>query len=795
FWSHSSSVRLLLNSWVHSHQTSSGAELVAEWAIDFVASRMRSEAKRITRDAVFRSSATKIGPEYLRGFKTNKVCDVLQDYCGTSVRVLLAMAGLDQGSSSLKEAPISKQRVIMYCLVAILREHSRKNNLVQVVFSLYMYAAGLQRQGFSILSHLGILISYTMLPRKSAGDPQTGVQAPSGSVVAIKRRAPAIGPLKNLSVECMKEVKEMIKSKKAFGLVFDNINMVFKVAEQVIGRIDTQENGTCATVFELLGATPESLDHAVAKAAFLSAKPLELSNILHSPGERALHRRLMVHNILRIVVTHGGEYFAKFRPLLESTQPSSDHCIPVHQSRTYPLPAMDIEESSIDGVINVMDAIYEEIGVDPASPEFRGTNQLVGGDQKSLSNLRSAKKSRAGNDDLAFSFDNIVLVIGLFHALMTAVVAFMVAHFGNPTANIHNPASLAFHNSLIERKPVSLTSLPPFGTQRSLINVSLIARIIHCLTLVSDCSSIDAYTEALEGKVSPGNLEPAWNQLVADATSVFEWFTDIKQVQSLRTARRFAKGNKAGDMVYENAVLFIRDGLNIREVIEGVKQGDPGRIMLIFKVFALSFRASGRPQYASEMLTLIHYVEKVWPAPLRNLVLQNMLLNPTGKPNAFVPLDLHQEHGNFWIKVIYNAHGSNASWSWLSVIAPCVEALRGLAKELNKTLGSYLGNTHTSPDISRDVNKIIRSLEKHRVYTIVPGRTFEGHDEPTVDMESMGLASLMDGSTSGLNEYNKGFKSAQMAYLQPVVSATPARSSFQRDFPPATSSTQNQNLD
>ena len=33
------------------------------------------------------------------------------------------------------------------------------------------------------------------------------------------------------------------------GHVYDNINMVFKVAEQILGHKDTQENSTCTTIF------------------------------------------------------------------------------------------------------------------------------------------------------------------------------------------------------------------------------------------------------------------------------------------------------------------------------------------------------------------------------------------------------------------------------------------------------------------------------------------------------------------------------------------------------------------
>lgn len=34
------------------------------------------------------------------------------------------------------------------------------------------------------------------------------------------------------------------------------------------------------------------------------------------------------------------------------------------------------------------------------------------------------------------------------------------------------------------------------------------------------------------------------------------------------------------------------------------------------------------------------------------VMINNWLVNPTGKPNAWVPVDLLQEHMNFWIKVV-----------------------------------------------------------------------------------------------------------------------------------------------
>ncbi|KAG8683088.1 hypothetical protein FRC09_016299 [Ceratobasidium sp. 395] len=444
---------------------------------------------------------------------------------------------------------------------------------------------------------------------------------------------------------------------------------------------------------------------------------------------------------------------------------------------------MEIDESSIDGTIDVMNTLYADAGIDPTSPEAKKHVQLVAGDHKSVANLRVAQESRAGHDNPEYSFCNVVFMIGLFHALMAAVSSFLILHFGRATAGIHNPGSLHFHNQLLEQKPIPINSAIHHTTAKNLINVLLIAGVIHCLTLNSGHASLNDYAEYLSEldvkydpklkskKMGNKNLKISWNQLVADATKLYEKYTSVRTVDQLRTAQKFAKpGESKGDMLQT-----------------AIKQGDPGHVLIILKVFALSFRGVGQTQYAQEMLHIIHNVEKIWPIPLRNLVPQNWLINTTNHLNAWLGIDLHQEHGNLFIKTIHKAHGSNSLWSWLAIILPCTKAHHVLVKDLNGMLGTYLGSKHTTPNIAPDIGKIIDSLDKHKVYCLLPRRTYEGQDEPTKDAESAGFHLLFDGKSSSLSQYNKSFKATQVAYKQPVVSEMVAHTLLPRCPPPALS--------
>ena len=76
-------------------------------------------------------------------------------------------------------------------------------------------------------------------------------------------------------------------------------------------------------------------------------------------------------------------------------------------------------------------------------------------------------------------------VIGVNEYLLFAV------HYGVVKKNVANPAFLASHNTLLQRKPIVLTYLPSFRTCLDLIYVFLTARVLHCFRRVSNENDLD----------------------------------------------------------------------------------------------------------------------------------------------------------------------------------------------------------------------------------------------------------------------------------------------------------------
>lgn len=344
---------------------------------------------------------------------------------------------------------------------------------------------------------------------------------------------------------------------------------------------------------------------------FLNAPLLRLEDILHTEEESKVLHQSLIYTILRIIVNYGGPGFKRFQKDLDKTQPYTNDKIPVPDKPVdlHPLPSWNIDKSTIVGNAEVDKAIVKELGLD-SHPEANGRVRFLAGDQLSIARLRALEVIRGGQESGYSGFFWGAWIPGLFHAKIADAHGTLLTHFGKPNTGSQNPGSLWFHNTRLDRLPIVTTSLPNFRTCRDLIFTSLYARVLHCLLLVSNCKTLDQY----ESKHSK------WDDIVTHATEIYDKYASAEKVEDLRTDRGTTVPGESptkGDMVFENASLFMRDALLSREFSDAIKCGDSGRVVLVLKTWALSFRGNGRTKYAYEMLHLIQNLANVWSKRIR----------------------------------------------------------------------------------------------------------------------------------------------------------------------------------
>lgn len=397
------------------------------------------------------------------------------------------------------------------------------------------------------------------------------------------------------------------------------------------------ESGTCATLWPLWEANSEDLDLQKFEDSFAHAGILKLKDVLLNASETENFNEWIIYTICDIIITYGGDKFQKLKTELSKRRPSSISKIEPHITPLHPMTAFPIDESTIVGNGEVAEAIYQEAGV-LDTPLFKTQVKFLGGDQLSIARLRALNNIRIGQEGGFFGFNWGAWIPGLFHAKMADCHGNLITHFGQPNIGARNPASLWYHNTILNRIPILLSSLPPFSKCRDLYFISLFSRVLHCMLLETKTRTLDDAAQQLH------SLDKLWEC----ATIIKTKYATAEVVNNLRQDR---EQNGKGDMVFENVILFLRDGLISRMFASAVKYGESGLVVSILKVWALSFRGNGRTKYAHEMLHLIHNLTHVWPKPIGDIVLNNWLLNPSGRSDGFVEMDRIQEFFNFWIKV------------------------------------------------------------------------------------------------------------------------------------------------
>lgn len=128
-------------------------------------------------------------------------------------------------------------QIVMSAALTLMGEFSYKNNWAKKAVGLYMYSTGSQRQPLSVMAHLGISESYDAITSKKR-EHKISKNLLSASISAGTKSSSILskgGSLSQLS-DSMVDMARKIASTGLFATSYNNINMVFKSAEQIVGR-------------------------------------------------------------------------------------------------------------------------------------------------------------------------------------------------------------------------------------------------------------------------------------------------------------------------------------------------------------------------------------------------------------------------------------------------------------------------------------------------------------------------------------------------------------------------------
>lgn len=290
--------------------------------------------------------------------------------------------------------------------------------------------------------------------------------------------------------------------------------------------------------------------------------------------------------------------------------------------------------------------------------------------------------------------------------------------------------------------------------------------------LASKYSSANAYRAALRSPAaSKIPLGTAWSAGIvdpinrqddsSDETSDTDLSEESEGVgeRSARKSRKkqpgaadFAKARfklrppAEGDHSLANSCLLLRDGLLAREASESVKGADLGRLYAVWQVskgvlakgaaeviqfpqaWIFSFAGSGHHNYSQYLIRTYIMFKYEFSEALRNTVLQNMLVNPSGSYDGMHQADLMQEHHNRTLEDFVQHKGAEfASPHIRDGVAPNVHHLQQIKDSMEQGVGLSRRTTRHSDQVhDTELQKLLDIYWEEELHRHRPGRTY-GH--------------------------------------------------------------------
>ncbi|KAH8976789.1 hypothetical protein EDB92DRAFT_1938328 [Lactarius akahatsu] len=328
---------------------------------------------------------------------------------------------------------------------------------------------------------------------------------------------------------------------------------------------------------------------------------------------------------------------------------------------------------------------------DPTEPDFESNGDvdisdfvlLVHGDLLTKERLDTVRDSRCIEDTPKNRFQFVVFVLGLFHYKMACVDALWRTYLQVKEGREDMNSTYQHVGILRPRETGLMTTKPGFRQMHNVVHHEL--------------PSLKAFAET----------KPNWELIVKISEDIVRKY--VATTGGLQQSR--AKPESERDQQFENQALQNRDYLLYVDLCNAINVGDVGRVEASFLHWIYVFRATGKHKYASQLARYLKNLHEVYPPELSQIVRMNMLCNPTGKPNAFRPVDWLVERNNLYMKVIYARSGPNRTMDYICQQSPLIEVFRSCH--------------HTPPDMTVTIERLRKHLQSTGCCEFQKGRVVE----------------------------------------------------------------------
>ncbi|KAJ7803474.1 hypothetical protein B0H14DRAFT_2613252 [Mycena olivaceomarginata] len=546
-----------------------------------------------------------------------------------------------------------------------------------------------------------------------------------------------------------------------FLMLFDNVNKMQRAWQATLGHKDEVKSGTASTIIELedvpAGAMlSEPLVEKIKQKVRLGLTVKELEADIDWEHIRGIGAATVLRIWLKYIPS-----LSHHRTTVEEllTTKHAKHRLRLRKSKIHTARPTNIDESTTVGVASVLQNLVGQLFILPMSL-FKWM-VMICGDQLSIDRIRKIIRY-AGKAGTSYEQHKWALpVIQLWHLKWAWQKAIFRLHWypslEKGTFGLHHDCVAMerekFNHEKCDFYPAHhiledcfecmvLDALRLICEQKTSVITPSNMKLIDALStyfvptaddaeghLDRDTSvygepwcgaTVDADPESAIGSSLVLLYGSAHNILTAAATTSRSKPKRIRTTANAQPARNFSSGDQA--MI--TLCHFMRVTLWYIELCAATAEGDIGRVFEVLKLLLFSFWGAGSTNYGNELLELACNFLYEYSDALKIAVLNNYLVNLSGRVGHWLPLDLLQEHFNFWIKRLFNSKSHEFDSKHLSErvglniggISDLREKFPGLFR-LNRN-----GQRHTDATTIHDINQLGFHFRRNHILEYEAGR-------------------------------------------------------------------------
>ncbi|KAJ7183811.1 hypothetical protein C8R46DRAFT_1308852, partial [Mycena filopes] len=611
-----------------------------------------------------------------------------------------------------------------------------------ILIGIFAFTCNAHRDIIALLCRLGLSVSYSMILAQLH---VLGADS-AAQLRLLGAFDPVTGPL--------------------FLLLFDNVNKMKRAWRPSLGHKDEVKNGTASTAIRLEGVRPGAFLSEPLQQAIRENRRAKLTvDQLYKDIDWAHIRGIGKGTILRIWLKYIPA-LAHHRPAVAETFYSRfmKHVLQLRKSFISTMRPTNIDESPTTGAAAVLLNLIAQLAIVPTM--LYRWMIMICGDQLTIDRIRKIKWYTRKGDNPFEQYHWALPIIQLWHLKWNWQKCIFRLHWhqdlGKGIFGLRHDCHLLergkfnhekcdfypAHHILEDRfEAVVLDALrllceestgqvngpevklldavqSYFNPDGHLHNCSF-AQLEDLADLVyTRYMSNGAAEMALGHSPRPVNVYgPAWKGPAAASSSR----PNKKQKRSraktgAQPARNFLD---AGDQVMVTLCNFMRMTFWYLELCAATAEGDIGRVFEVIKLLRFSFWGAGSTNYGNELLELACNFLYEWSDDLRLTVLENYLVNPTGKRGYWFELDLLQEHFNFWIKALFNSKSHDFDSKHLAeAVGLNISGISSLRERFPGLFGlKKNGGKHRDVRVADDINRLGAHFREEHILVWEAGRS------------------------------------------------------------------------